>query len=249
MLVNPVALPAIEPIAVFNDPPVLPVAEMATVRAQLRPKTHTVLAARMNGLLKSFDVRPGALLSSGALIAQFDCQEQEAERAIIEARLRAANSKHKINLKLARMDNLSKLDLNLSAAELAIARAETQRSAAVLGKCTVFAPFDGMVMEKFIQPYQYVAEGEPLLRLVDTENLEVEMVVPSGWLKHMKVGVEFTLDLDDFNQQVQARIDRVIGEIDPVSQTVHIVGAIIKSPQGILPGMSGLIQLSAGTSL
>jgi RND family efflux transporter MFP subunit len=240
------ALFAIEPQSFINKSAALQVSETASVRAQLRPKTHTVLAARMNGLLKSFAVRPGDLLMSGSPIAQFDCQEQQAEQAVIKARLSAASSKHKINLELAKMDNLSQLDLSLSTAELAIARAETQRIQAVLRKCSVLAPFNGMVMEKFIQPFQYVAEGEPLLRLVDTENLEVEMVVPSSWLKHMQVGVEFQLDLDDFNQQVEARVNRIIGEIDPVSQTVHIVGSIIKSSAGLLPGMSGQIQLPTG---
>jgi len=78
--------------------------------------------------------------------------------------------------------------------------------------------------------------------LVDTSNLEVEMVIPSRWLKRLSAGTVFAINLDESAQPVKARIDRNIGTIDPVSQTIRVIGTLISPPLSLLPGMSGEIS-------
>lgn len=118
-------------------------------------------------------------------------------------------------------------------------RAELNRIEALLSRCVVTSPFAAVVSEKLAQAFQYVKEGDSLLELVDTSNLEVEMVIPSKWLKKLAAGTQFSLQLDEFDTPVRAKIDRNVGTIDPVSQTIRVIGVLLSPPGKLLPGMSG----------
>lgn len=209
------------------------------IRGQLRARQFTKLAANLSGKLISFPVTVGQRLSKGQAIAVFDCQIEKAEKEVAQAKLGAAQSKLQVNTQLEKYKNVSELELSLSKADVAVQKAELTRIEAVLSKCTVTSPFSAVVSEKVAQAFQYVKEGEPLLELVDTSHLEVEMVIPSKWLKKLSNGTQFSLKLDEFETPVKAKIDRNVGTIDPVSQTIRVIGILITPPATLLPGMSG----------
>ncbi len=219
-----------------------------SLRAQLRPRTHTVLAARMSGLLSQFAVQVGDEVGQRKLLARFECQEPEAKRAMVQAKLQAARTRNEINRRLAQLDNVSELELAMGKAEESVLAAELNQIETLIARCQLYAPFAGQVVAKLVQPHQYVAEGEPLLRLVDTRDLEIEMVVPSLWLKRLTVAAPFQLRIDETNQLLNARVVRIVGEIDPVSQTVHILGELLNPPNHLLPGMSGELLLPTGAT-
>lgn len=211
----------------------------STIRGQLKARQFTILAANLPGKLINFPVTIGQRLSKGQTIAVFDCQIEKAEKEVAVAKLGAAQSKLQVNTQLAQYKNVSDLELTLSKADVAVQKAELNRIEAVLSKCVVTSPFAAVVSEKAAQAYQYVKEGDPLLQLVDTSHLEVEMVIPSKWLKKLVGGSQFSLKLDEFDTPVQAKIDRNVGTIDPVSQTIRVIGTLINPPAALLPGMSG----------
>lgn len=216
----------------------------SVIRGQLRARQFTTLAANLPGKLVSFPVIIGQRLSKGQTIAVFDCQTEKAEKAVAVAKLSAAQSKLQVNTQLARYKNVSDLDLILSKADVAVQKAELNRIDAILSKCVVTSPFAAVVSEKVAQAYQYVKEGDPLLELVDTSHLEVEMVIPSKWLKKLTAGTQFSLKLDEFDTPVAAKIDRNVGTIDPVSQTIRVIGSLLNPPAALLPGMSGEVVFS-----
>jgi len=216
-----------------------------TIRGQLRARQFTTLAASLSGKLTSFPVSQGQRVSKGQAIAVFDCQMERAEKEVATAKLGAAESKLEVNNQLAQYKNISGLDLILSKSEVAIQQAELSRIQSLLAKCSVSAPFSGIVSQKKAQAYQYMKEGEPLLELVDTSNLEVEMVIPSRWLRKLPIGTLFTIQLDEFALPVKARIDRNVGAIDPVSQTIRVIGVLVSAQPNLLPGMSGEVIFAA----
>lgn len=215
------------------------------IRGQLKARQFTTLAANLPGKLVSFSVTIGQRLSKGQTIALFDCQIEKAEKDVAVAKLGAAQSKLQVNTQLAQYKNVSELELTLSKADVAVQKAELNRIEAVLSKCVITSPFAAVVSEKIAQAHQYVKDGEPLLQLVDTSHLEVEMVIPSKWLKKLATGTQFSLKLDEFDMPVQAKIDRNAGVIDPVSQTIRVIGTLINPPAALLPGMSGEVVFAS----
>lgn len=214
------------------------------IRAQLKARQYTTLSAGVSGHLVSFDVSIGKPVKRGEVIARFDCRMETQERNIARAKLDAAKEKIRVNERLSELNNVAELELQLSRAERAIAQAELKRIEAQLDYCVVDAPFDGVVVEKHVQAHQFVNRGEPLLELVNLEQLEIEMIVPSVWLGKIGGASDFQFSVDETGVVVQALLDRTGGVVEPVSQTVKLIG-VMKPGQSrthLLPGMSGSVR-------
>lgn len=219
-------------------------AESINVRGQLRPTEYTSLAAGVARPLSDVRVRTGSSFSRGDVLIQFDCSEERAEKDMIQAKLDAATARLAVNERLEKLESVSGLDVELSRSEVAMTRAELRRTDAIISKCEITAPFDGSVVEKHVQAYQFVNIGEPLLEIVNPKSLEIEAVLPSQALAWIKPGQRFSLLLDETGQVVQANVDRLVSEVDPVSQTLRIFGRITPAAgeEDLLPGMSGRLS-------
>ncbi len=208
-------------------------------RGQLRPRIYTILSAGISGNISQFDIVQSDVVRKGQTLVKIDCRIDEANREIARARMASAKAQVQVNEKLQQLDNISSLELQLSKSELDIAEVEVKRIEVVLDECVVAAPFSGTVITKHAQAYQYVNKGDPLLEIVDPDSLEVEMVVPSTWLKSTLIDTEFQMQLDETNQKISAKVDRFVGTVDPVSQTIRVVGTILNDVDKLMPGMSG----------
>ena len=133
---------------------------------------------------------------------------------------------------------------DLSRAEYAAAVAELEGLDTMLEKCSIAAPFDALITAKAAQQSQFVNAGEPVVELVDTGALEVDMVVPSPWLAWLAPGHAFSIVVDETGDRLDGRVDRLGGTVDPVSQTVRVIGRLASHPPGLLPGMSGLLRFA-----
>ena len=213
------------------------------MRGQFLPVNHTVISAGMDGRLKRFEKRTGMSVSRDEVIAVFSCEDQEAEKEVAQARVKAAAKNLEVNKKLDEYQNVSELELTISEVELSIAEAELQRTRVALNHCEVKAPFSGTVTQKFVQAFQYVNKGEPLLEIVDTRNVEIEMVLPSREVAQYSKGRGFSIQVDETGALLDAEIDRVVNVIDPVSQTIRVIGHLKETPPHLMPGMSGVILL------
>ncbi len=212
-----------------------------TFRGQLRPVNFTQISAGIDAKLESFPVRAGNIINEGEVISEFNCAIERANNTIELAREESAARSVEINERLRQLNNLSELELAQSRSELDIARAEVERTASILSECVIRAPFSGTVTEKYVEAFQYVSQGEVLIELIDTRNLEIEMVLPSLNLRRYQIGRQFEFLIDETDQTVQAVIDRIVNVIDPVSQTIRVIGTIIEPPENLMPGMSGVV--------
>ena len=215
--------------------------EGGAFRGQLRPVNFTQISAGIDAKLINFPVRAGNRVAAGDIIAEFNCAIEQANNTIDKDREQAAARSVEINERLRQLNNLSELELALSRSELDIARAEVERSTSVLSECVIRAPFSGTVTEKYVEAYQFVSKGEVILELIDTRNLEIEMVLPSLNLILFQAGKQFEFLIDETDQTVEAVIDRVVNVIDPVSQTVRVIGILTDPPDNLMPGMSGVV--------
>jgi len=211
------------------------------IRGQLRPSQHALLSAGLSATLKNFDALQGNYVRKGARILEFDCRIERADKKSAEEKLALAKEKYEVNKRLRKLNNISELELTQTRSEYAIGLEEVKRAQAIVSECVIYAPFDGIITEKHVQAHQHVNKGDPLFKLVNTGSLEVEMVISSAWLKKIGQNGKFTITLDEVGSPIDARVDRVVGTIDPVSQTVQVIGKLVNPPKTLLPGMSGQV--------
>jgi RND family efflux transporter MFP subunit len=219
-------------------------AQAQELRAQLTPRDFTTLAAEIGAKVERIPLREGERFRKGDTLVAFDCSIQRAQLAEAKAALSAAEKTVAVNARLLELQTIGKLESEVALAERDKARAKVDASAAVLGKCSIPAPFEGRVVEQKIRAQQFAQPGQALLDILDDSVLELDFVVPSKWLAWLKPGHGFQVAIDETGKTYPVKLTRAGARIDPVSQSVRVTGAIGGHFPELAAGMSGKVLLS-----
>jgi membrane fusion protein, multidrug efflux system len=214
------------------------------LRAQIKARESTQISSEMDGRITQLKIRDGERFSAGQLLVGFHCSLEEAQLTKAKATLEKKRKTYEVNQKLEKLNSISTLELSVSKAEEDEAKADVRVMEAMLGRCTIKAPFSGKVVEVTARAYQSVREGDPLLEIINEKDLEIEFIAPSRSLPQLKLGNTFKVTLDETAKSYKAKIIRLGGRVDPVSQTIKVYGRITDSSAELLPGMSGAIELT-----
>lgn len=209
------------------------------VRALLHPVRQTTLASPMEGRLLEIRADVGEPFKAADTLVQFDCTILKANLYKGQVALSTATRIHTANRKLHAFKALGDLDMVRSEAEVALAKASLKVLQAQAQQCVLAAPFSGRVVKRLAQPFQYVAEGEGLVEIVDDANLELRLLVPSVWTAWLRPGRPFRVRMDENGHTYAARVSVLGARVDPVSQTLEIRAALDNPTPDLLPGMSG----------
>lgn len=205
----------------------------------LRPSEEVTFASEIVASVASINVKEGSSFLKGEELIKFDCRVQEAELAKAKAQKKASDIALNSATKLKKYGSISELEYIQASTQQQINTAEVNKLTAIVDKCSIEAPFNGSVADLFVHPLETVKPGDPLLKIVNTENLSFELQVPSVWLRWMHVGTHFQVTINETSEVFTATITKINPEIDSVSQTLKVVGEINKPNANLRPGMSG----------
>ena len=217
--------------------------EKQDIRAQLMPRRYTSLAAEIGAKVQRLPVAEGASFKQGQLLVAFDCSVQQAQHLRAQAELKGADQTLQANERLAQLNSIGQLELDMARVAQGKARAELKATEAVLGKCGIAAPFAGRIAEQKVREQQFVQPGQALLEIIDDSQLELEFLVPSRWLAWLRVGAAFEVLIDETGRSYPARFIRIGARVDPVSQSVKVAAAIQGRPAELIAGMSGKVLI------
>ncbi len=218
--------------------------ERQEIRAQLLPRRYTTIAAEIGAKVKRLPVPEGGAFRAGQALVSFDCSLQQAQLQKAQAELSGAEQTHKTNLRLAELNSVGQLDLDLSKAALGKAMAEVGANQAVLAKCSIAAPYSGRVAEQKVREQQYVQPGQALLDIIDDSVLELEFLVPSAWLGWLRVGSSFQVEIDETRKNYPAKFIRIGARVDAVSQSIKVAATIDGKFPELIAGMSGRVKVT-----
>lgn len=209
------------------------------IRTQLVAPNDVTVSSEIAAKIARLTLKEGDRFAKGDLLVAFDCGLYQAQLAKADATASAAAREQEVTRKLASLHSTGELELSQAQAHAKEAAADAAYMRTTVGKCEIRAPFAGRVAKREAAQYEYVTPGKPLLEILDTGNLEVQLIVPSKWLAWLKPGAPFSVHVDDLGADYPAQVARIGARIDPVSQTVTLSGRIADAHADLLPGMSG----------
>lgn len=214
------------------------------VRGMVRPLNQSAIATDLSARVKKLNVREASSFKKGDVLVTFDCERLEAEYAAAEAAFREMQLALDSNVYLDKRGAVGRFDVEVSRARADKAGAESKALKARLKLCQVVAPFDGRVVELAINEHETPSPGKPFVTLVDETSFEIDLIVPSNYLRHIRVGDAFTYRIDETGREYDAKILRIGAAVDPVSQTVKVIAAFANPGIEVLAGMSGAATIS-----
>jgi RND family efflux transporter MFP subunit len=209
------------------------------IRAQLSPRQYTTLSSEMAGRVDRIATQVGAHFQNGDILVEFDCAVQRAQEQRARAVLTQADRTYTIDQRLVALKSMGQLELDVAGAEVEKAKADVAAAVAMTSKCTIAAPFSGVTVEQKVHAFQYTTPGQALLDILDDHGLEIELIAPSRWLSWLKPGYAFQIHIDETDKNYPAQITRLGGRVDPISQSIKVIGEITGDAPELMAGMSG----------
>lgn len=209
------------------------------IRTQLSARDAVVLSSELAAKIAQLPLREGDTFKKGDTLVAFDCSLNEAQLKKAQAVTESAKKLVQVNTRLKELNSIGELEMQTSENKAKEAEADVNYMQASVRKCVISAPFNGRVAKRLAANYQYVNMGTPLLDIIDSGQLELQMIVPSRWLVWLKPGLGFTIAIEELGKSYGAKVTQIGARIDAVSQTVTITGKIDANAPELLAGMSG----------
>ncbi|MCF6322433.1 MAG: efflux RND transporter periplasmic adaptor subunit [Rhizobiaceae bacterium] len=189
----------------------------------------------------------GQQFKAGDILIRFDCARYDAEKNAAAASANAASIEHQTKRKLFKYKAAGKDEVRLAAALAAKSNAELKVQQIRFQQCEYRAPFDGRIVDQIVKVHEFPSTSEPLLTILNDSQLELQLVVPSRWLRWVKKGMKFRFKIDETGETHKGTIVRLGAEVDPVSQTIRLLGKFESPATRVLAGMSGTAYFAAGS--
>ncbi len=158
--------------------------------ATLYVENDVRVAARASGVIAKVLVDRGARVRTGQALAELETDVAAHELEIAEHELRFAQEERDRLSALRDKEIVSAQDFRRVdiARDLAASKADLAR--AWLERCTIRAPFDGVVVERWAQLGQHIMEddGTPLFRVVGSQALRARVNVPEDQMSRWAIG-------------------------------------------------------------
>lgn len=222
----------------------------ATVTARRQAR----LSARTSGLIAGLKVDAGDVAKEGEVLmtldaematlalervkaerAQAQAELAEAERLFAEARALVSGGSSSRSEAATRES-----DVRAKTAALQRFEAQVREQTALLERQRLIAPFAGVISRKLAEVGEWVQTGTPVVELVETGHLRVDVQAPQEMFARLNEGTEVTVRLDAYpEREFPAKVATLVPVKDATART-FLVRLEIEDPTGLAaPGMSG----------
>ena len=217
-------------------------------RGVIKPNAEVTIGAGISARIIDLPYKAGSSFKKGDVLLAFDCARQQADLRGAEAGLKKAAQIHKTKLRLKSRGAAGSQEVLEAEADREAAGAKRDALREQTTACMIHAPFSGRVVERHVESYETPAANAPLITVIDDSSLELDLIVPSNWLRWMRTGSTFSFEVDELGQNYDAKIVRLGAKVDAVSQTVKMTGTFVERPENVLAGMSGTARFSPPTN-
>jgi RND family efflux transporter MFP subunit len=217
------------------------------------------LSFRVSGTVQRIPVDIGTEVKQGDLLARLDPQDYQVALNNAQAQLRKATAGLDLAeseyARVARvfqkdpgavsksMVDVRKAELDTARAQIVSAKAEVERATDNLSYTYMKSPYDGVVVEKFVDQFEEVQAKQQVIRVLDSSSIEFTVQIPETLMEHVDIVRELgaLVVFDTFpDAEVSARVKEVGKEASKTTRT-YPVTLIMDQPENfkILPGMAG----------
>ena len=214
------------------------IAEEVNLTGTLKPQSQVQVVSEVSARLLRLLRDEGMAVSKGEVIAVLDQTDAKLvhDRAAAAVAVGDANRAHALAERdradrllktggITDKDHLSaQVNLQVAEASLTQARAEEAIAQLQLSRCQIRAPFSGRVAKRLVDPGTMLANGTPVLNLVDNSVLEFRAAVPSEDYSKIRMGATAQITVDAMPGLIlHGVITRILPTMDERSRSFDVV--------------------------
>lgn len=212
------------------------VAESVEVSGTIVAQESTNIHPEVSGRVVTLNVREGAQVGKGALIAKLYDGDLQAQKRKLQVQLKIAETTAARHQKLMEIGGISRQDYDLSQLQVSNLRADLDVINTEIRRTEVRAPFSGKLGLKEISTGAFVTPTTVITTIQKTTNLRIDFTVPEKYTSQIKKGhfVNFTVEGND--RAYTAVVMATESGISQATRSLTIRAQVRGDATGLVPG-------------
>jgi len=184
---------------------------------RLQAVRATDISTEESGVVNRLPVDKGALVRRGQIIVALDRELLDAEKKSAAAATTLREYNEERTRSLFEANSVSKQEMLRVHTELEQAKEALRMATLRFDRAAIKAPYDGVLVDRFVELGQLVAPGERVARVVDPFTLKMETSVTEREVGFLGAGTPALISVEGVRDVIPASVSYVALEANPTS--------------------------------
>jgi membrane fusion protein, multidrug efflux system len=209
-------------------------AAIGTLTADQQVNVTTQIA----GQVREIYFTSGQRVKKGDKLVQLDDAPERADLANYQAQAQLAEVNLERTITLLKSDFAARQTGDLQRSQLEQAKAQIQKTQAIIGQKLIVAPFDGVLGIRQVNLGQYIGPGTNIVSLTDLSILRADFKLPEQNASKLSVGQEVDVGVDAVpGKTFKSKISAIEPRVSETTRTLAIQATLANAGETLRPGM------------
>lgn len=204
----------------------------------------TEIHPEVSGRITQLNVREGAAVSKGALLAKLYDGDLQAQRRKLEVQLKIAESNQSRTEQLVKIGGISQQDYDVTVLNVSNIRADLDIVRTSIAKTEIRAPFSGKLGLKAVSIGAYVTPISIITTIQKTSGLRIDFNVPEKYVGQIKNGQTIKFGIEGSDRTYTAVVAATESGIAENTRSLTIRARVKGNETGLVPGGFAKVNLS-----
>ncbi|WP_372757667.1 efflux RND transporter periplasmic adaptor subunit [Mariniflexile sp.] len=221
----------------------------AEIQGDVETNQNIVIYPQFSGILTQVYVKEGQRVSKGQVLAKIDDGGLASQVAQVKAQTALAKTTFERQERLWEQKIGSEIQYLQAKTNYEASKNASDQLQSQLAKTTVRAPFSGTIDQVITDQGSAVNPGQnPLMRIVNLDDMYVKADVPETYLGKIKEGTEVLVTFPSINKTYQGKIRQVSNFINPDNRSFSIQVALPNKDAVLKPNLIATVKLNDYTA-
>jgi membrane fusion protein, multidrug efflux system len=208
----------------------------------------TEIHPEVSGRVTVLNVREGASVGKGALLAKLYDGDLQAQLRKIEVQLKIAEQTENRQAELLKIQGISRQDYDLSLLQVNNLKADLEIIRTAISKTEIRAPFGGKLGLKNISPGAYITPATIITTIGQVNNLKLQFNVPEKYGSELRNGQSVQFNVDGSDKNYTANVMATEVHVEENTRSLAVRAVVRNSDNELIPGGFAKVKIILGRS-
>ena len=220
------------------------VSETIEIPGSIVADESTEIHPEVSGRITSLNVREGAYVNKGSVIAKLYDADLQAQKKKIEVQLQIAQQTENRYDQLQKIGGISKQDYDVTRLNVSNLRADLDIVNTSIARTVVRAPFSGKLGLKGVSTGAFVTPTSIITTIQKTSGLRIDFSVPEKYSSQIRKGQYVNFTVEGADRTYTAVVMATESGIQETSRSLTIRAQVKGEEAGLVPGSFAKVKLA-----
>lgn len=216
------------------------------VPGSLLANESTEIHPEVSGRLVLLNVREGAFVGRGTLLAKLYDGDLQAQLRKLQVQLKIAQQTENRQEQLLKIQGISQQDYDLSLLQVHNINADIEIIRSTISKTDIRAPYNGKLGLKNISPGAYITPATVITTINQVDQLKLQFDIPEKYGAMIKKGQDINFTIDGTPKNFTAVVLATEGSIQENTRSLAVRALVKSKDAGLLPGAFAKVKIVLG---